>query len=347
MKTTRPGSSPHTRGAPPCSWAACPWVWDHPRIRGEHADEGLRFRASSRIIPAYAGSTIWSPALTCWPTDHPRIRGEHEQGARDLGPGGGSSPHTRGARSIGEPGALDRGIIPAYAGSTRCRSRRRGRCRDHPRIRGEHRLDIPWPQAMQGSSPHTRGARPSRRSLQAWREDHPRIRGEHRDSTAWVDAEGGSSPHTRGAHHVEVTPQNRVRIIPAYAGSTPATIPLRELDADHPRIRGEHPNQHTQAMIMFGSSPHTRGAPSGRQEAPEARRIIPAYAGSTQIHLNSTGDIRDHPRIRGEHLGPPLSGPQNRGSSPHTRGAPTPTLPGLQVLRIIPAYAGSTEFWVA
>ena len=279
--------------------------------------------------------------------DHPRIRGEHDLVAGVDLLADGSSPHTRGARA-GRAG-LGPGwrIIPAYAGSTRCRSRRRGRCRDHPRIRGEHRLDIPWPQAMQGSSPHTRGARPSRRSLQAWREDHPRIRGEHRDSTAWVDAEGGSSPHTRGAHHVEVTPQNRVRIIPAYAGSTPATIPLRELDADHPRIRGEHPNQHTQAMIMFGSSPHTRGAPSGRQEAPEARRIIPAYAGSTQIHLNSTGDIRDHPRIRGEHLGPPLSGPQNRGSSPHTRGAPTPTLPGLQVLRIIPAYAGSTEFWVA
>jgi len=57
----RPGSSPHTRGAPP------------PNSRGPRPE---------RIIPAYAGSTI-SPVLLrwIWP-DHPRIRGEHGQSER-------------------------------------------------------------------------------------------------------------------------------------------------------------------------------------------------------------------------------------------------------------------------
>ena len=70
-------------------------------------------------------------------------------------------------------------------------------------------------------------------------------------------------------------------IIPAYAGST-----YEDLLA---AAGGE------------GSSPHTRGALSTASSCGGLARIIPAYAGSTQIHLNSTGDIRDHPRIRGEH----------------------------------------------
>ena len=52
----------------------------------------------------------------------------------------GSSPHTRGALPH-EPVVLaPDGIIPAYAGSTRIPQRRSLSGRDHPRIRGEHRL---------------------------------------------------------------------------------------------------------------------------------------------------------------------------------------------------------------
>ena len=192
------GSSPHTRGArrPPISQTVLAGIipayagstitaiwspaltWDHPRIRGEHAafavppievpgssphTRGARSGRRRRcdvpgIIPAYAGSTPRQARATCWLPDHPRIRGEHPQYTVKLPPIHGSSPHTRGARGNYFSAAMGRRIIPAYAGSTRSAPILMTLLADHPRIRGEHRLDIPWPQAMQGSSPHTRGA---------------------------------------------------------------------------------------------------------------------------------------------------------------------------------------------
>ncbi len=135
-------------------------------------------------------------------------------------------------------------------------------------------------------------------------------------------------------------------IIPAYAGSTL-----------HFRMLKEH---------APGSSPHTRGAPTG-------------YSTSSIFD-------RDHPRIRGEHhrcltdnlvldgIIPAYAGSTQEdstksekleGSSPHTRGAlrcsrsqcrcprDHPRIRGEHVrgerlgrchLGIIPAYAGSTQF---
>ena len=131
---------------------------DHPRIRGEHAIHrrraacrdgssphtrgarvedrpGLRRR---RIIPAYAGST-------------PLHR------IRDYGIVG-SSPHTRGAPQRRSASVCRRRIIPAYAGSTSIRRLRPCSPRDHPRIRGEHVVQMPVGLRVGGSSPHTRGA---------------------------------------------------------------------------------------------------------------------------------------------------------------------------------------------
>ena len=172
--------------------------------------------------------------------DHPRIRGEHGEFVDRKRLPAGSSPHTRGAPQLRRRPPRCPGIIPAYAGST---TRRRAcRCSrwDHPRIRGEHRLDTPWPQAMQGSSPHTRGAPPRapgggrRRGiipayagstrLRAFadtrRRDHPRIRGEHVQPTTREGIGQGSSPHTRGARRGRCRARWRRGIIPAYAGST-------------------------------------------------------------------------------------------------------------------------------
>ena len=75
-EAARPGSSPHTRGA--------------PRETFEEV-EGFR------IIPAYAGSTGTTMATCARLTDHPRIRGEHWSFLPTIDAGGGSSPHTRGA----------------------------------------------------------------------------------------------------------------------------------------------------------------------------------------------------------------------------------------------------------
>ena len=276
----RAGSSPHTRGAQP---------------------PGLRRRAGPGIIPAYAGSTptpTWNRKAS-W--DHPRIRGEHVPQCDAGGLLPGSSPHTRGA-----PGRtpLDRhagGIIPAYAGSTK-----------HPRLR--------------------------RRA----RRDHPRIRGEHSDLRVVCHEIPGSSPHTRGARRCRCGPCLRRRIIPAYAGSTPKRYCLGLLPLDHPRIRGEHVAEIPSKIVKAGSSPHTRGAPQLGGDFADRLRIIPAYAGSTMVVVSSTGRRRDHPRIRGEHESSTSRSRPSPGSSPHTRGAPTPQTPRSESCGIIPAYAGST-----
>ena len=132
------GSSPHTRGArrharlPARESGIIPAYagstssgrsgWssggDHPRIRGEHergdltAGQGAgssphtrgartpRSTAtpSTRIIPAYAGSTTPPGLRARVLRDHPRIRGEHAGELAGRVGGLGSSPHTRGAR---------------------------------------------------------------------------------------------------------------------------------------------------------------------------------------------------------------------------------------------------------
>ena len=112
------GSSPHTRGAP-----------RHLHLR----------RQTSRIIPAYAGSTFISTSRRPEIADHPRIRGEHERNPPEIYSGGGSSPHTRGARGRISCAGGRRGIIPAYAGSTTGGGVFASPGWDHPRIRGEHR----------------------------------------------------------------------------------------------------------------------------------------------------------------------------------------------------------------
>ena len=172
------------------------------------------------IIPAYAGSTTRGHAAKKAIGDHPRIRGEHPTSNSQRTANMGSSPHTRGARTLFLPVRPARGIIPAYAGSTLRHASLRGAGRDHPRIRGEHCGAWPIQSTNSGSSPHTRGAPVAAVALPAAqgiipayagstccrtatprsRRDHPRIRGEHLIGTLAPELAAGSSPHTRGAH---------------------------------------------------------------------------------------------------------------------------------------------------
>ena len=92
-----PGSSPLTRGK--LSWH-------------------FRRRHRVRLIPAHAGKTPYRPAPRLNPRAHPRSRGENHCRQRVRGCRRGSSPLTRGKRSVGiRPPELD-GLIPAHAGKT-------------------------------------------------------------------------------------------------------------------------------------------------------------------------------------------------------------------------------------
>ena len=204
-------------------------------------------------------------------------------------------------------------IIPAYAGSTR--------------------LDIPWPQAMQGSSPHTRGAPfdvpvdlgiggiiPAYAGSTELvvvghdeAQDHPRIRGEHAVDVGPDRRRRGSSPHTRGARAASGRRRRQGGIIPAYAGSTAMSEWEASEVADHPRIRGEHSSTSSTATSVSGSSPHTRGAQLDVWTTYCWNGIIPAYAGSTCTSRLPGARRWDHPRIRGEHTWKSL---QYQGSPP-------------------------------
>src|SRR5690606_12526689 len=72
-------------------------------------------------------------------------------------------------------------------------------------------------------------------------------------------------------------------------------------------------------------------------------RIIPACAGSTITERAGVTPARDHPRVRGEHSLRPPGAPRRRGSSPRARGAPELPEPTADLIRIIPACAGSTR----
>ena len=214
----------------------------------------------------------------------------------------GSSPHTRGALTETTR------IYPAPA--------------DHPRIRGEHAFAAHHRHPGGGSSPHTRGA-PSAEPAATFR---TRIIPAYAGSTSCGPdvhpSPDGSSPHTRGAREDHGGRRQMRRIIPAYAGSTSQCCPSQTSGVDHPRIRGEHDDEPAGAVEQPGSSPHTRGARPRRRRHAHRRRIIPAYAGST--------DARS------------VQSPFDSGSSPHTRGAPCTSTRQSTVSRIIPAYAGST-----
>ena len=377
------GSSPHTRGAPTVEVAAVQRSLDHPRIRGEHQLALMKpgdlvgssphtrgapclvdgVEGEQGIIPAYAGSTSARTGSRLTFPDHPRIRGEHSPASPMASSYRGSSPHTRGAlcRWISTP--WQKRIIPAYAGSTTCRKRPTFSRADHPRIRGEHaqyRNIVKW---QNGSSPHTRGApilsynapwtvgiipayagstflMPSNPHV-GW--DHPRIRGEHPPGPATYCPCPGSSPHTRGAHLMLALRACDHGIIPAYAGSTFQAARCWRAASDHPRIRGEHPIRSLLLPGDRGSSPHTRGAHRILVPRICEIRIIPAYAGSTSPSCPVLRKALDHPRIRGEHIHPWNEVAVGEGSSPHTRGAPHDGAGVLVALRIIPAYAGSTN----
>ena len=92
----------------------------------------------------------------------------------------------------------------------------------------------------------------------------------------------------------------------------------------------------------MGSSPLTRGALPQLIGHLAALGIIPAYAGSTQCCMLWDKDAEDHPRLRGEHVGPYERLDVPLGSSPLTRGARQHALGARWQRGIIPAYAGST-----
>ena len=236
---------------------------------------------------------------------------------------------------------LLRRIIPACAGSTTRTTSRAWQGRDHPLMRGEHRVKKQGGKPEKGSSPHARGALQRENVVEKQLGiipacagstmtlgtpmvgvgDHPRMRGEHTACTAPSLTRGGSSPHARGALCPLCGWGTLPGIIPACAGSTSCRATTTSRRRDHPRMRGEHGIKSSLISSPTGSSPHARGARGRRRRGAKPKGIIPACAGSTYASSSHMAASRDHPRMRGEHREQALRQFNERGSSPHARGA--------------------------
>ena len=111
-------------------------------------------------------------------------------------------------------------------------------------------------------------------------------------------------------------------IIPAYAGNTLQQTVADDLQADHPRVCGEHRWSSRRHSTHPGSSPRMRGTLFDERFRADGGGIIPAYAGNTYNYKKIRTRRRDHPRVCGEHQ-------SQIGAH-------------LRTLGIIPAYAGNT-----
>ena len=281
-----------------------------PPTRGPLQDIAALGRLGG-IIPAYAGTTflsITSPEAT---RDHPRLRGDHWSIELNICRYWGSSPPTRGPRVLGGVHGEHDGIIPAYAGTTRAATSRATPRGDHPRLRGDHRAWFRPRGATGGSSPPTRGPHLVRAvvdgslgiipayagttsetySPDMGRRDHPRLRGDHTILIKTRIDIVGSSPPTRGPQSLKIQPATFPGIIPAYAGTTAGQFRYPHTAGDHPRLRGDHPPSTSRGRGSAGSSPPTRGPLQGAALVLVLGGIIPAYAGTTVLHLLSNHKI--------------------------------------------------------
>ena len=192
---------------------------DHPRSRGEYADDititlvgagssplsrGILSKvaleiADRGIIPALAGNTLSVTGGLQPRTDHPRSRGEYAPHAYGSACSGGSSPLSRGILDTPLTAGAHLRIIPALAGNTVSQGLILGLTADHPRSRGEYRNLSLGASKCAGSSPLSRGIR---------------------------------SPFNRLL--------NQEGIIPALAGNTIRDLLSAECRRDHPRSRGEY-----------------------------------------------------------------------------------------------------------
>ena len=214
--------------------------------------------------------------------DHPRSRGEYRTPWIGILPEFGSSPLSRGIRSVPLPVGRIYRIIPALAGNTWCLAGMIGRCWDHPRSRGEY-PKLNWMEMLvMGSSPLSRGILSPQslpqnisriipalagNTLVVWVDrlgcgDHPRSRGEYFLCAPRRGPNRGSSPLSRGIP-IQLGPRGRpVRIIPALAGNTELVRLRRQLGQDHPRSRGEYvaPRRRTHSC---SDHPRSRGEYTG------------------------------------------------------------------------------------
>ena len=111
---------------------------------------------------------------------------------------------------------------------------------------------------------------------------------------------------------------------------------------DHPRLRGEYPNNPKLSSQNQGSPPLARGILFFTFPPRLLMRITPACAGNTAGIDSNSNPPRDHPRLRGEYISDFFLHPYVIGSPPLARGILQTVQPQSTDDRITPACAGNT-----
>ena len=120
-------------------------------------------------------------------------------------------------------------------------------------------------------------------------------------------------------------------------------MPSRRRRRAHPRSRGENVLAALMIVLIWGSSPLTRGKPRRVRPSTCTGGLIPAHAGKTETGMDVLFRIEAHPRSRGENRGAPPIVRGRRGSSPLTRGKPDERRGHAFGAGLIPAHAGKTD----
>ena len=96
----------------------------------------------------------------------------------------------------------------------------------------------------------------------------------------------GSSPRVRGKLPDVTENVFNGGLIPACAGKTGLQFVVHFVPTAHPRVCGENLEWLEGVTDMPGSSPRVRGKPGARRRGLRIRRLIPACAGKTQLHVH-------------------------------------------------------------
>ena len=107
-----------------------------------------------------------------------------------------------------------------------------------------------------------------------------------------------------------------------------------------PRTCGEKPKVMNLVLVRPGSPPHVRGKVRILRVTGVGAGITPACAGKRLAGKKHNSQQKDHPRMCGEKLMPPLLGFGLTGSPPHVRGKDAGPVVQGAVQGITPAYAG-------
>ena len=150
----------------------------------------------------------------------------------------------------------------------------------------------------------------------------------------------GRSPHARGRRPHRRAGRPHRRSIPACAGEAVRRVRVVRQSGVDPRMRGGGYIRHYLGTSMMGRSPHARGRPSLLGAGRHNPRSIPACAGEAQAKAGQTTSVRVDPRMRGGGGSSVITRQTVPGRSPHARGRPGWSIPGVKRSGSIPACAG-------